>query len=433
MHQGCKLVSGKPLTIKQISDQAYTNPSRYRWAMLLLIWLLYASFGLTAGSIPPLVEPILEDLHMSYSEMGLILGAWQFVYIFTATPLGAIVDSLGVRRSLGLGIMVVLVSLILRGLAQDFYTLLLAVALFGVGGPIISIGAPKIVSLWFHGNERNIAAGIYTTGPLTGTAIALATAAGFVMPLTGSWRGISIIYGSVIFVVAIAWWIFSKDSPLTNPKEDQQKGGNNSTLIVMKELIRIRNVQVVLVMAFATFLLNHGLGNWLPTLLIEGGMTITQAGTWAALGTAIGISGLLIIPPIARQGYRALTMGVLLLIAAVAGVGMISSTGSILILSVIISNMVRGPMMPIQTLILMETPKIGAKRIGAAAGLFFAAAEIGGFSGPFLLGFIHDLTGSLTMGVIMLSAVSALLVLIMPLLKEIKPKLKNQSEMNTKA
>ena len=162
-------------------------------------------------------------------------------------------------------------------------------------------------------------------------------------------------------------------------------------------------------------------------------MTITQAGTWAALGTAIGISGLLIIPPIARQGYRALTMGVLLLIAAVAGVGMISSTGSILILSVIISNMVRGPMMPIQTLILMETPKIGAKRIGAAAGLFFAAAEIGGFSGPFLLGFIHDLTGSLTMGVIMLSVVSALLVLIMPLLKEIKPKLKDQSKMKTKA
>jgi cyanate permease len=400
--------------------------------MLLLIWLLYASFGLAAGSIPPLVEPILEDLHLSYSEMGLILGAWQFVYIFTASPLGAIVDRLGVRRSLGLGIIVVLISLILRGLAQDFYTLLLAVALFGVGGPIISIGAPKIVSLWFQGNERNIAAGIYTTGPLTGTAIALATAGGFVVPLTGSWRGISIVYGSVILIVAIAWWLFSKESPSTNSTKDNQTDKNDSTLMVMNELLKIRNVRVVLVMAFATFLLNHGLGNWLPTLLIERGMTMTQAGTWAALGTAIGISGLLIIPPIARQGYRALTMAVLLVIAAVAGVGLIFTTGTILILSVIISNIVRGPMMPIQTLILMETPKIGAKRIGAAAGLFFSAAEIGGFSGPFLLGFIHDLTGSLNTGIMMLSAVSATLVLIMPLLKEIKPQQSDQSKMKTK-
>jgi cyanate permease len=400
--------------------------------MLFLIWLLYASFGLTAGSIAPLVEPIIKDLNMSYSEMGLILGAWQFVYIFTASPLGAIVDRLGVRHSLGLGIIVVLISLILRGLAQDFYTLLFAVALFGVGGPIISIGAPKIVSLWFQGNERNIAAGIYTTGPLTGTAVALATAGGVVVPLIGSWRGISIVYGSVILIVAIAWWVFSKESPLTNSTEYNQRDDNTSTLTVISELLRIRNVKVVLVMAFATFLLNHGLGNWLPTLLTDGGMTITEAGTWAALGTAIGISGLLIIPPIARQGYRALTMAVLLVIAAVAGVGLVFTTGPILILFVIISSMVRGPMMPIQTLILMETPKIGAKRIGAAAGLFFAAAEIGGFSGPFLLGFIRELTGSLNTGIMMLSTISAVLVLIMPLLKEMKPQQVDQLKMKIK-
>ena len=63
-------------------------------------------------------------------------------------------------------------------------------------------------------------------------------------------------------------------------------------------------------------------------------------------------------------------------------------------------------MMLIQTLILMETPRIGAKRIGTAAGLFFAAAEIGGFGGPFLLGFLRDLTGSLTSGVLILAVVS---------------------------
>ena len=55
--------------------------SRYRWVMLLLLWLLYIAFGLVSRSITPLVTPILDDLRMSYSQMGFILGSWQLTYI----------------------------------------------------------------------------------------------------------------------------------------------------------------------------------------------------------------------------------------------------------------------------------------------------------------------------------------------------------------
>ena len=143
--------TGQPATTPP--QHATTEANPYRWVMLFLVWLLYASFGVTVATIPPLVEPIIDDLNMSSTQMGLVLGAWQFVYIFTALPLGAIVDRFGVRRSLGIGIIIVWVSLVLRGLAVDFYTLLFVVALFGVGGPIISIGAPKVVSLWFQGTS----------------------------------------------------------------------------------------------------------------------------------------------------------------------------------------------------------------------------------------------------------------------------------------
>ena len=130
-----------------------------RWLMLALVWLLYGCFGLTQGSIPPLVQPVVEDLGMTYGQMGVILGIWQLVYIGTASPLGTLVDRWGVRRSMAAGLFLILLSLVLRGLAVDFYTMLLAVALFGVGGPVISIGAPKVVALWFQGRERGMAAG----------------------------------------------------------------------------------------------------------------------------------------------------------------------------------------------------------------------------------------------------------------------------------
>ena len=56
--------------------------------------------------------------------------------------------------------------------------------------------------------------------------------------------------------------------------------------------------------------------------------------------------------------------------------------------------------MPLSTLILMEHKDIGPQKIGTAAGMFFASAEIGGFSGPFIIGFIRDLTNSHQIGFI---------------------------------
>ena len=392
--------------------------SPLRWLMLGLVWLLYASFGITSGTIAPLVDPIIDDLGMTYSQMGLVLGAWQLVYIATAYPLGALIDKLGVRRSLGIGIFIVWLSLVLRGVATDFPTLFLAVALFGVGGPIISIGAPKVVSLWFQGNQRGLAAGIYTTGPVSGAAIALATAASVVMPLTGTWRGISLVYGGVVLVVMLLWWVFARDIESLPVSAGRRAEASVSLLETLRALLRIRNVQVIVVLAVATFLLNHGLNNWLPTLLQEKDMTLSQAGSWTAASTLAGTLGLIAIPAIARHGYRAITMAFLLLLASGTTLGLATLGDASLIGSLMLSSIVRVPMMPVLTPILMETPGVGALRMGAAGGLFFAAAEIGGFGGPFLLGILRDATDSLTLGVLFLAALSAALALTLPLIRE---------------
>ena len=356
---------------------------------------------------------------MTYSQMGLVLGAWQLIYIGTASPLGTLVDRLGIRRSLGTGIFIVWLSLVLRGLAADFFTLFLAVALFGVGGPLISIGAPKVASVWFEGNERGIAAGIYATGSIGGTVFALATAGSIVMSLTGSWRGVSVVYGAIVLVIMIAWWAFARDAPLP-PSEESGQSASESTPahVVLWELLHLRNVQLILLVAGATFMMNHGLGNWLPTLLQEGGMTLSQAGFWTAVGTAAGVIGLLSIPRVARHGHRALTLGFLLAASAATTAGLPFLRGPTLITTLIVSTIVRNPMMPVLTLILMETPGVGALRMGAAAGLFFAAAEVGGFGGPFLLGFLHDSTGSLTFGILLLAAMAASLILMTPFIQE---------------
>ncbi len=389
------------------------HESSFRWVMLALIWLLYFSFGITSATIPPLTIPIIEDLEMTYSQMGLVLGAWQLVYIVTAYPLGALVDSLGVKKSLLIGIFLVWVSLVLRGLSGNFLMLFLSVALFGFGGPIISIGAPKVISIWFSGNQRGIAAGVYTTGPLIGASLVLATAASWVMPLTGSWRGISLIYGAAVLFTMLLWVLFSRDGA-SDPDNSEQR----SVSAVFNDLIHIRNVQIIMVLAIATFCLNHGLNNWLPTLLQEKSMTLSEAGFWTAISTMTGVIGLIVVPSLARFGYRVISLFILFMIASATTFCLAVLTDMPLLTVLFLSSVVRAPMMPILTLVLMETPGVGSSRMGAAGGLFFAAAEIGGFGGPLLLGIIRDLVGSMTGGLFFLAVLIAILVVLVPMLKE---------------
>ena len=116
----------------------------YRWILLSGVWFLYAIFGLVATSLSPLVLLIESDLNLTYAQMGSTMGAWQLVYIFSAIPCGILLDKTGPRTALTIGALLIGASVFARGTAENYTELLLAVMLFGLGGPIISSGAPKV-------------------------------------------------------------------------------------------------------------------------------------------------------------------------------------------------------------------------------------------------------------------------------------------------
>ncbi len=392
------------------SDPITKDPMR--WRMLALAAMAYGCFGLAVASIPPLVDPIIEDLEMTSAQMGLVLGVWQLVFIGTASPLGSLVDRWGARRAIALGLGLILLSLLLRGLATNFTTLLLAVALFGAGGPIISIGMPKVVAQWFSGNERGPATGTYVVGRDIGSVFALATAASFVIALTGSWRGISIVYGLITLVVIVLWLMFGKDAP---PAPAAHRAGANLSDGMfhspadkgIMSLLKIRNVQVVLVLGFVVFFMNHALGAWLPTVLQETGMSLAASGRWVAAGIAVGMISNFAVPSLAQMGLRSIWLVVMLMGGTLSTIGLVYFTGSALIAMVLLGTAIRLPAMQVLTLVLMETPGVGAKRVGLAAGVFFAIAEIGGFTGPLMMGVVRDATGGLDGGLWVIVAITA--------------------------
>ena len=154
------------MTDSRMPDPARHGESLYRrWLPLTGVWCLYFAFGLNMASLAPLVAVIESDLGIRHTQMGTVLGAWQLVFIVAAIPCGMLLDQIGARRALVLGGVLMAASALLRSYAVTYPELFIAVGLFGLGGPIVSAGAPKVVGQWFEGRQRGLAMGIYMTVP----------------------------------------------------------------------------------------------------------------------------------------------------------------------------------------------------------------------------------------------------------------------------
>ena len=381
----------------------------YRWAMLGGVWLIYFGFGLLSAAMAPLIDPVSRDLGLSYTTMGAILGAWPLVYIVAAAPCGAFVDRVGLRWSLFLAALILAASGGLRVVAFDAVSLFVAVGLFGIGGPLISIGAPKAIAQWFRGAERGFAMGVYITGPALGNMLALVLTNSVLMPLSGgSWRQVMLIHTGFILAAGLAWFVLGGHR--VNRAVERAARHRESVagqLAVFAMLLRLPSVRVILAMSIGAFFLHHALGNWLPEILRSGGMEASAAGLWSGVPTAIGIAGALLIPRYATPPRRFAILFALSLSTGAGALMLLPAGVPALVAAVILQGVARGSLIAVMILVLMETRGVDPRHTGAAVGLFFSAAEIGGVLGPLAIGAASDLTGGFDAGLWLLGAVSA--------------------------
>lgn len=382
-------------------------PSPLRWLVLLGVWTIYAAFGLIASSLAPLVKLVEHDLALSHGEMGSVMGAWQLVYIVAALPCGVLLDRLGSRWALLLGALCIAASVYGRSQADSFAGLLAAVMLFGIGGPIISAGAPKVIAAWFQGAERGLAMGIYITGPAVGGVVSLTLTHAWLLPLFDQdWRVLMIVWAAVALVSGILWWLIAS-LPGIRPLADERHNATHTPhREVLGSLIAQPAVRLVLAMAGGVFLISHGMTNWLPAMLVHGGMDEVSAGYWSALPIVVGILGSLILPRLAVPARRFRILDLLCAALLFASLLLQFSAHEFLVPGLVLQGIARSTLTTVLVLALVELPGIGARHAGVASGLFFGAGEIGGMLGPLLLGLLYDLTHGFAVGLGVFSLIS---------------------------
>jgi len=401
----------------QAVDGIEQNP--LRWLILAGVWLIYFSFGLTVAAMAPLVPAICSDLEISYGAMGAVLGAWPFVYILSALPCGMLLDRIGPRKALFVAAAIMALSGFLRSFSDTYLIMILAVAVFGLGGPLISIGAPKLIAFLFEGRDRGLAMGIYITGPGVGAVVALSITNSFLLPIFDySWR--SVIGAYALFTISSGCiWLLLSSNQLGHLVESTMQAASTSPIgETFRNLASIRSVQIVLAMSVGIFFFNHGLNNWLPEIIRSKGLSFAEAGYWAAIPTTVSIMSALLIPRLATAERRMLVMGLLIVCAGGATILLHTAPGLQLAFGLCLQGLARGAMMTVALLMLVEIPNVGPKRAGTAGGLFFTAAEIGGVTGPLVIGLLHDLSGGFSISLTMLSFICFLLLVLLFLLQK---------------
>jgi len=388
--------------------------SGYKWVMLALVWLGYFAFGMIASCVPPLVTPIAQDLALTYSQIGSILGAVILIYIPMSIPVGILIDRAGMKKAVVAAVTLIPVSALLQSFATNFQTLFLAISVVGIGGPFLSVGTPKIVASWFNGKQRGLASGVYMTGSFIGTSTAIAITNPIILPFVGTWRDAVRLYAIFGFIVAFTWLLLAKEA-------SQSQAGRTATPLreTLGKLLREKNVWVIVMIAlFAVFFNVYGFTRWLPKLLELKGMTPAEAGFYASLPGWSGLIGNIIVPSLARAGSRKpilfitlLTQGICIYLGATA-------TGLLFTASLVFYGIGFGAATPLLIVILMDLPQVGAKRIGVASGILFSVGGMGGFTGPLVVGFLTESTGTILTGMMTLALLVEVMLIPTMLMKE---------------
>ena len=153
----------------------------------------------TIQSLIPAIYPIIkQDYGLSFSQIGLITLTFQLAASLLQPFVGHYTDKKPQPFSLAIGMSSTLAGLVVLSVSADFYTMLFAVGLIGVGSSIFHPEASRMAHM-ASGGKRGLAQSVFQLGGNMGSAIGPLLAAWIIVP-HGQF---SIIWFSLIALLAI--------------------------------------------------------------------------------------------------------------------------------------------------------------------------------------------------------------------------------------
>jgi len=264
-----------------------------RWAVLALLFFVRLIFPIHFQSLPPLTVPMMADLGMNFTRVGMLIGAFMLPGIALSLPSGLLGVRFGDKRVVLAGLVLMIVGVELVAVSPSFAPAFLGRLLSGAGSVLLNVQIAKIITDWFAGRELSTAMGLHLTAYPLGIALALSVLGA--VAEWSSWRMAMHLIGLLTVVSLLLMALLYHDPPAE--EAEPATGGRvvlwritpiEIWLIVSASLIwNVFNAAYVIFLGFA------------PTLLVARGMGIVAA------GFLVGVASWVTIPTGPIGGYLA--------------------------------------------------------------------------------------------------------------------------------
>ena len=225
-----------------------------------------------------------------------MFSAPALMVVAMSIPAGIVADKIGVRRAVGIGLVVMVAGAVTRGMVNSYAGLLASMFIFGGGFAWTFTNLPKIVSTFAGKAKAVVTMGLVNSGMPVGTALGMALTIPVILPITRSYQGAFLVWSIPTVVVAILWWVIVRE-----PEPNKRLGGfpkPAKTQASFRTVIRNKNVILISALMFLHQFFIWSWTGWSPTLLMLKGASLGLAGLiasmtiWAIIPTFLLMPGL---------------------------------------------------------------------------------------------------------------------------------------------
>lgn len=382
--------------------EGVTRPDQYRalslstvaFTVCFAVWTIFSIIGVR----------IKQDLGLSETEFGILVATPVLTGSISRIFLGIWTEQLGGRRVFSILMLVTSVCVFLLSYVETYWMFLIAALGVGLAGGSFIVGI-AYTSYWFEEERQGTALGIFGAGNV-GAAITNFGAPFLLIAL--GWEHTAVIYAVVLAIMAVVFWVFTKEDPMTMAR--RRAGAHGTSALTQLEPLRHPQVWRFALYYFFVFGGFVALASYLPRYYVGAyDVSIAVAGTLTALyslpASVFRAFGGYLSDRFGARAVMYLTFIVslvcLFLLAypetryAIQGKeGLIEFSLAMPLWGVVVLTVLLGFFMSLgKAAVYKHIPVYYPNHVGSVGGLVGMIGGLGGFFLPITFGIVLDLTG----------------------------------------
>lgn len=288
-----------------------------RWLVLAVFMFINLTIQILWISYAPITGIAAKFYNVTDLQIGFLAMSFMIAFLPLSIPVSWLIDTIGFKRSVSIGAVIMGVFGLARGLIGNSYDVVL-ICTIGIAAsqPFFLNAWTKIAANWFGVNERATAVGMVTLSGLVGTALGMVLTP--ILVETMSIIHIQLIYGGLAAFSALTFIVFSKDKPPTAPCPP---GMETRSLMLdgLKSALRVKDFWLYLLIFFIGMGIFNGISTWVENIVRPRGFSALDAGTMGALMLGGGLLGAVVIPNFSDRNGRRTPFILLGLLCAIPG------------------------------------------------------------------------------------------------------------------